>query len=118
MANKTRTISIKGNTEYAKVADRLNEFRKVNPRSKISVKHYHGEEGNLTSRVYIWKDLVDAASKINGKTWRENGKLMSTYGNKEPQAFFAEVFASYILGSNSVWVKVMESYLTKKGLIK
>lgn len=59
MANKTRTTRIKGNTEYAKVADRLNEFRKANPRSKISVKHYHDEEGNLTSRAYIWKDKVD-----------------------------------------------------------
>lgn len=66
----------------------------------------------------VRKDLVDAASKINGKTWRENGKLMSTYGNKKPQEFFAEAFASYILGSNSVWAKAMESYLTKKGLIK
>ena len=43
---------------------------------------------------------------------------MSTYGNKKPQEFFAEAFTSYILGSNSVWVKAMESYLTKKGTNK
>lgn len=55
MVNKTRTTRIKGNTEYAKVADCLNEFRKANSQSKIFVKHYHDEEGNLTSRAYIWK---------------------------------------------------------------
>ena len=53
IANKTRTTRIKGDTEYAKVADRPNKFRKANPRSKIFVKHYHDEEGNLTSRAYI-----------------------------------------------------------------
>lgn len=66
----------------------------------------------------IRKDLVNQASKINGKTWKENGRLMSTYGNKKPQEFFAESFASYILGGNSVWAKAMESYLTRRGLIK
>ena len=66
----------------------------------------------------IRKDLVNQASKINGKTWKENGRLMSTYGNKKPQEFFAESFASYILGGNSVWAKAMESYLTRRGSIK
>lgn len=66
----------------------------------------------------IRKDLVNQASKINGKTWKENGRLMSTYGNKKPQEFFAESFASYILGGNSVWAKAIESYLTRRGLIK
>ena len=59
MANKVKTVHLKGNTEYAKVADRLNEFRAANPRSKVSVKHSYDDEGNLTSRAYIWKDKVD-----------------------------------------------------------
>lgn len=59
MVNKAKTTRIKGNTEYAKVADRLKEFRAANPRSKISVKHYHDEDGNLTSRAYVWKDKVE-----------------------------------------------------------
>lgn len=44
---------------YAKVADRLNEFRSVNPRSKISVKFSYNEKGDLTHHAYIWKDKTD-----------------------------------------------------------
>ena len=44
---------------YAKVADRLNEFRSANPRSKISVKFSYNEKGDLTHHAYIWKDKTD-----------------------------------------------------------
>lgn len=66
----------------------------------------------------IRKHLVDEAGRINGKKWEENEKLMSKYGNSKPQEFFAESFASYILGSNNIWAKAMRSYLAEKGLIK
>lgn len=56
---KVATTKIKGNVEYAKVADRLQEFRKANPRSKISVKFSYNEVGDLTHRAYIWKDKTD-----------------------------------------------------------
>ncbi len=44
---------------YAKVADRLNEFRSANPRSKISVKFAYNDKGDLTHHAYIWKDKTD-----------------------------------------------------------
>lgn len=44
---------------YAKVADRLNEFRSANPRSKISVKFVYNDKGDLTHHAYIWKDKTD-----------------------------------------------------------
>lgn len=52
---KEKTLEI----NYAKVADRLNEFRKANPRSKISVKFSYNEKGDLTHHAYIWKDKTD-----------------------------------------------------------
>lgn len=44
---------------YAKVADRLNEFRSANPRSKIAVKFAYNDKGDLTHHAYIWKDKTD-----------------------------------------------------------
>lgn len=52
---QTKTLEI----NYAKVADRLGEFRKSNPRSKISVKFSYDELGNLTHTARIWKDKTD-----------------------------------------------------------
>lgn len=52
---QVRTLEI----NYAKVADRLNEFRSANPRSKISVKFSYNEAGDLTHHAYIWKDKTD-----------------------------------------------------------
>lgn len=52
---QTKTLEI----NYAKVADRLSEFRSANPRSKISVKFAYDEAGNLTHHAYIWKDKTD-----------------------------------------------------------
>ena len=56
---KVQTTKIKGGADYAKVADRLNEFRSANPRSKISVKFSYNEKGDLTHHAYIWKDKKD-----------------------------------------------------------
>lgn len=54
-----KTTKIKGGADYAKVADRLNEFRSANPRSKIAVKFSYNEKGDLTHHAYIWKDKTD-----------------------------------------------------------
>lgn len=56
---KVQTTKIKGGAEYAKVADRLNEFRSANPRSKISIKYSYNEKGDLTHYAYFWKDKAD-----------------------------------------------------------
>lgn len=53
---KVATTKIKGGADYAKVAARLNEFRSLYPRSKISVKVSVDNEGNITHTAYIWKD--------------------------------------------------------------
>ena len=64
---QTKTLEI----NYAKVADRLNEFRSANPRSKISVKFSYNEKGDLTHHAYIWKDKTDfydlLKSQVNAK---------------------------------------------------
>lgn len=56
---KVKTTTIKGGAEYAKVADRLNEFRSANPRSKISIKFNYDEAGNLTHHAYVWADKTE-----------------------------------------------------------
>lgn len=56
---QVKTTKIKGNVDYAKVADRLIEFRSQNPRSKISVKYSYDENGNLTHTARIWKDKAE-----------------------------------------------------------
>jgi len=57
--NKVKTTKIKGGIDYAKVVDRLGEFRTSNARSKISVKFTYDEVGNLTHTARIWKDKTD-----------------------------------------------------------
>ena len=57
---KTKDGQVKSiEINYAKVADRLNEFRSANPRSKISVKFSYNEKGDLTHHAYIWRDKTD-----------------------------------------------------------
>ena len=56
---KVTTTKIKGNAEYAKVADRLKEFRSSHPHSKIAVKFNYNEQGDLTHHAYIWRDKTD-----------------------------------------------------------
>ena len=56
---KVATTKIKGGAEYAKVAVRLNEFRSLNPRSKISIKAKMDASGNITHIAYIWKDKTE-----------------------------------------------------------
>ena len=65
---KVQTTKIKGGAEYAKVADRLNEFRSANPRSKISIKFSYNEKGDLTHHAYIWKDMLDKGAVT---TWEK-----------------------------------------------
>ncbi|MDO4978765.1 MAG: hypothetical protein Q4E47_01245 [Candidatus Saccharibacteria bacterium] len=45
--------------DYAKVADRLNEFRAKNPHSKIAVKYSVSENGDLIHHAYVWRDKTD-----------------------------------------------------------
>lgn len=44
---------------YAKVADRLHEFRQDNPRSKISTTYKEDSEGHVVFKAYVWKDKTD-----------------------------------------------------------
>ena len=66
----------------------------------------------------VKSELTKEAMSLSTKSERYVKSQMSSYGCKKPQELFAESFASYILGGNSVWAKAMESYLIKKGLIK
>lgn len=45
--------------DYAKVADRLKEFREANPRSKTSTQYKILEDGTVIFKAYVWKDKTD-----------------------------------------------------------
>ena len=79
----------------------------------------NAKRSELRKEYDIIKDqLIKEATNISKKTEVSVMGSMSAYGQQKPQEFFAESFASYILGGNSIWAKAMESYLTKKGLIE
>lgn len=72
MANKTvKTVNIKGSVQYAKVADRLVEFRSDNPRSKIWTEHTRNDDGDFVFNAYVWRDNTELlkmlASGVVGK---------------------------------------------------
>lgn len=56
---KVQTTKIKRGAEYAKVADRLNEFCSTDPRSMISIKFSYDKKGDLTHHAYFWEDKTD-----------------------------------------------------------
>lgn len=67
---QVKTVALGGNIKYAKVADRLVEFRGDNPRSKIWTEHQRTESGDVVFSAYVWKDkteLVEILSKGVGQ---------------------------------------------------
>lgn len=58
---KTRTISLQGK-EYAQVKDRLNEFRKENPRGLIETTPTIQADGQIMFKTRIVKDKADETS--------------------------------------------------------
>lgn len=77
------------------------------------------KRGNLARELIAIKDeLTNEAISISSKSKKYVQSRMSSYGRKKPQELFAEAFVSYIMGSDSVWAKAMERYLSRKGLIK
>lgn len=45
--------------DYAKVADRLKEFRQDNPHSKTATQYKILEDGSVIFKAYVWKDKTD-----------------------------------------------------------
>ena len=97
---------LKQGLDYAVAA--VNQDLAVNKRAGATLPNGDGTGTNC----------FDMHIEIIARKGQLNTKLMLKYGSKNPQEFFAESFAGYILGSNSVWAKAMERYLLKKGLIK
>lgn len=54
---KVATTKIKGGADYAKVADRLKEFRSTFPRSKISIKVKIDSNGSATRPMIVMRSL-------------------------------------------------------------
>lgn len=50
--------------DYAKVVDRLNEFRKDHVRSKIATNHKILADGSVVFKSYIWKDKSDFVESL------------------------------------------------------
>ena len=85
---QVKTTKIKGNVDYAKVADRLLEFRSQNPRSKISIKYLYDEAGNLTHTARIWKDKTECYELLKAGV---NAEAIAESADAEASAFmFAE----------------------------
>ena len=59
MAVKTMKVS---GGDYAKVADRLLEFRNDNPRASVKTEHKIAENGSVSFSTYILKDKADEFS--------------------------------------------------------
>lgn len=57
-----KTGKIAGNVDYAKVADRLKQFREDNPRSKVETTYTRNEDGSVDFRAYILRDKADEFS--------------------------------------------------------
>ena len=75
---KIKTIDLKGNS-YAKVADRLKEFRQDCPNGKIETTPSIQEDGQVLFKAYILKDKADEFSA------EATGHALG--GNTNPKAF-------------------------------
>lgn len=61
---------------YAKVADRLVEFRADNPRSKIWTEYVRSEDGDYIFNAYIWKDTTELLKMLaSGVVGKEEAKF-------------------------------------------
>lgn len=81
MSKQVKTIAIKGNVQYAKVANRLVEFRADNPRSKIWTEHTRDEEGNYIFNAYVWKDNSELIKMLSSGVVGKNEALFSCDAN-------------------------------------
>lgn len=59
MANKVKTMRLNGSTDYAKVAERLKQFREDNPKAKTESIYEYDVDQSLVFTVYVWKDKTD-----------------------------------------------------------
>lgn len=57
--NKVKTMSLKGQASYAKVAERLKKFREDNPRSKTESVYEYDVDQTAVFTVYLWKDKTE-----------------------------------------------------------
>jgi len=59
---KINTVKIQGGAQYAKVSDRLKEFRSENPRASITTTPIPQDSGMVLFKAYILKDKADEHS--------------------------------------------------------
>lgn len=95
MADKVKTMELKGN-EYAKVADRILEFRSKNPNSKISTKLHEEPDGGIIAKAYVWKDKTDFYELLKAGVKAEDA-LESADANGTAQASSAKANSEKML---------------------
>ena len=59
MKTKTKTTTIGGGAQYAKVSDRLKEFRADNPRASIETTPIPQADGKMMFKAFIKKDKAE-----------------------------------------------------------
>lgn len=59
MGKTVKTVSIKGDIQYAKVSDRLKVFWEENPNGKIDSERENLENGKIRFIARIWRDSTE-----------------------------------------------------------
>lgn len=72
---QVKTVELGGRIKYAKVADRLCEFRSDNPRSKIWTEHQRTEDGDYIFNAFVWRDKTELVEILSKGVSREEAKF-------------------------------------------
>lgn len=72
---QVKTVELGGKIKYAKVADRLCEFRSDNPRSKIWTDYQRTEDGDYIFNAFIWRDKTELVDILAKGVGREEAKF-------------------------------------------
>lgn len=72
---KIATVKISGGADYAKVSARLAEFRKENPRAKITTRPEPQPDGGMIFFAEIVKDSAEVSAQATGTAYYPASKM-------------------------------------------
>lgn len=114
MTKKVKTTKISGGTEYAKVADRLKEFREKCPRGKITNSFQKLDNGDFIFRAEIVSDLKDDSSpRADATSMMSASKMKNDKGFEKGQTVAvgrALAFLGYLASGEIASSEEMEEY--------
>nr|DAQ54066.1 MAG TPA: hypothetical protein [Caudoviricetes sp.] len=114
MTKKVKTTKISGGTEYAKVADRLKEFREKCPRGKITNSFQKLDNGDFIFRAEIVTDLKnDSSPRADATSMMSASKMKNDKGFEKGQTVAvgrALAFLGYLASGEIASSEEMEEY--------